>query len=291
MTKGLHKNSLRKVDNPHQWMIDDARQKVIQQIRAEVERLKKENANIRCEANEKYCLGYEDALNDLLSDLQEQPVCHYGDTPSEERCRYCSASCDARVTEQPVCEDVEKELERFLVENVDVCVDDDTDKVRIFDVDTGKGDIDITYTDLKAIARHFYELSRQGKPEMSEELETEVERCVYKPFFDLDGVAVKGATHYLTVEDVADIARHFAQWQKEQMMKEGLNAVKSCQFDKIERTIAGVFVKYGMDMQKQDMMEEAVEGEVTWDENGYNVIYPKKIQKEGKVKLLIVKEE
>lgn len=42
MTKGLHKNSLRKVDNPHQWMIDDARMELIQQIKAEVERLKKE---------------------------------------------------------------------------------------------------------------------------------------------------------------------------------------------------------------------------------------------------------
>ena len=28
-------------------------------------------------------------------------------------------------------------------------------------------------------------------------------------FFDLDGVAVKGATHYLTVEDIKDIAKHF----------------------------------------------------------------------------------
>ena len=28
-------------------------------------------------------------------------------------------------------------------------------------------------------------------------------------FFDLNGVAVKGATHYLTVEDVKDIAKHF----------------------------------------------------------------------------------
>lgn len=38
MTKGLHKNSLRKVDNPHQWMIDDARMELIQQIKAEIER-------------------------------------------------------------------------------------------------------------------------------------------------------------------------------------------------------------------------------------------------------------
>ncbi len=27
--------------------------------------------------------------------------------------------------------------------------------------------------------------------------------------FDLDGVAVAGATHYLTVEDIKDIAKHF----------------------------------------------------------------------------------
>lgn len=30
-----------------------------------------------------------------------------------------------------------------------------------------------------------------------------------RTLFDLDGVAVKGATHYLTVEDVKDIAKHF----------------------------------------------------------------------------------
>ena len=35
--KGLHKNSLQNVENPHQWMIDDAKMEVIQQIRAEVE--------------------------------------------------------------------------------------------------------------------------------------------------------------------------------------------------------------------------------------------------------------
>lgn len=55
---------------------------------------------------------------------------------------------------------------------------------------------------------------------------------------------------------------------KEQMMREGLDAVKSCQFDKIDKTIAGVFVKYGMDMQKQDMMKDAVEGEVVQDLKG-----------------------
>lgn len=33
-------------------------------------------------------------------------------------------------------------------------------------------------------------------------------------YFDLDGIAVKGATYYLTVEDLKDIARHFYELGK-----------------------------------------------------------------------------
>jgi hypothetical protein len=54
---------------------------------------------------------------------------------------------------------------------------------------------------------------------VSKDLEREIKHYVYDPYFDLNGVAVKGATDYLTVEDVADIARHFAQWQKKQEAK------------------------------------------------------------------------
>ena len=55
---------------------------------------------------------------------------------------------------------------------------------------------------------------------VSNDLEREIKHYVYDPYFDLNGVAVKEATDYLTVEDVADIARHFAQWQKKQEAKE-----------------------------------------------------------------------
>ena len=55
--------------------------------------------------------------------------------------------------------------------------------------------------------------SLQEQP-VNENLEEEIKRNVYDPLFDLNGVAIKGATGYLTVEDVADIARHFANWQK-----------------------------------------------------------------------------
>ena len=58
----------------------------------------------------------------------------------------------------------------------------------------------------------------EGEP-ASNDLEREIKHYVYDPYFDLNGVAVKGATDYLTVEDVADIARHFAQWQKKQEAK------------------------------------------------------------------------
>jgi len=44
------------------------------------------------------------------------------------------------------------------------------------------------------------------------DLEAEIERMIYDPLYDLDGVAIKYATKYITVEDVADLARHFAEW-------------------------------------------------------------------------------
>ena len=56
--------------------------------------------------------------------------------------------------------------------------------------------------------------------EPDKSLEEEIQHKVYDLLFDLDGVAFKGATAYATVDDVAYIARHFAQWQKEQMTKE-----------------------------------------------------------------------
>ena len=49
--------------------------------------------------------------------------------------------------------------------------------------------------------------SMQEEP-VSEGLEKELE-SIDQSLFDLNGVAVKGATHYLTVEDVKDIAKHF----------------------------------------------------------------------------------
>ena len=64
---------------------------------------------------------------------------------------------------------------------------------------------------------HGYDSSNENLvPEkeqpVCEGLEEEIKRCVYEPFFDLNGVAIKGSSSYISVEDVAEIARHFAQW-------------------------------------------------------------------------------
>ena len=76
------------------------------------------------------------------------------------------------------------------------------------------------FEDVKVFINHTLEVKEEP---VSNDLEREIKHYVYDPYFDLNGVAVKGATDYLTVEDVADIARHFAQWQKEQMITKACN--------------------------------------------------------------------
>lgn len=50
------------------------------------------------------------------------------------------------------------------------------------------------------------------------DLEKHLKEDIEDVFFDLDGVAVKGATYYITVEDVKYLAKHFYEL--------GLNAQK-----------------------------------------------------------------
>ncbi len=45
----------------------------IEKIKAEIERLKAENRNIRCQHNENYCIGYDDAFSDLLAVINSLP--------------------------------------------------------------------------------------------------------------------------------------------------------------------------------------------------------------------------
>ena len=41
------------------------------------------------------------------------------------------------------------------------------------------------------------------------DLEKHLKEDIEDVYFDLNGVAVKGATYYLTVEDIKEIAKHF----------------------------------------------------------------------------------
>lgn len=53
----------------------------------------------------------------------------------------------------------------------------------------------------------------------SEGLEEEIKRMVYDVVYDLDGPAIMGTSEYLSVEDIAYIARHFAEWGAEHLKK------------------------------------------------------------------------
>ena len=70
-----------------------------------------------------------------------------------------------------------------------------------------------------------------GKEHLSlevKEVDLEKELSILdRTLFDLDGVAVKGATHYLTVEDVKDLAKHFFEL--------GINTQKKDKDESIQR--------------------------------------------------------
>ena len=51
----------------------------------------------------------------------------------------------------------------------------------------------------------FIDALKVEEPDLEKHLKEDIDDVL----FDLNGVAVKGATHYLTVEDVKDIAKHF----------------------------------------------------------------------------------
>ena len=156
-----------------------------------------------------------------------------------------------------------------------------------------------------------------------EGLEEEIKRCIYEPFFDLNGVAIKGATDYISVEDVANLARHFyefgrqneavtdsvkfeegfktgrevgAREQKEQMMKSPLVSVGYMASEELQR----INYENGRKDMKEQMMKEAVEGKVDEKTFGYKTIRPdlkqldtilESLSEGDKVRIVIVKKE
>lgn len=60
---------------------------------------------------------------------------------------------------------------------------------------------------------HWIKTKIPSRPKISgNSLEEEIQNCIYNHFFDLDGIAIAGSTAYATVDDIAYIARHFAEW-------------------------------------------------------------------------------
>ena len=103
------------------------------------------------------------------------------------------------------------------------------------------------------------EVKEAKEESVSEDLEIEIKHCIYEPFFDLDGVAIKGATKYLTVEDIADIARYFANWQKGQDQETIELAEDHAMFA-------------GMEKMKEQLMAKAIDAEVKIDAGNYPYI-------------------
>lgn len=60
------------------------------------------------------------------------------------------------------------------------------------------------------------------KEPVSEDLEEAIQKTIHNHFFDLNGIAIAGTSVYATVDDMVYIAKHFANWQKEQMMKDAI---------------------------------------------------------------------
>ena len=180
--------------------------------------------------------------------------------------------------------------------------------------------------DIEATARHFYELGRQSKPKVSEDLEEEhlnpfklVAGCIDDTLKEKSKEASTneiedeinrwmGSTDCLpegvgitplpkVMEIVERTARHFAQWQREQM----ISALKNdgdlpIEFvDKFHEIDRNAF-QNGQENMKEQMMKEAVEGEVL--DLGINYLDLSLFGaeeigiKEGdKVRIVIVKED
>ena len=181
----------------------------------------------------------------------------------------------------------------------------------------------MTLAKFKVIARYFYGLGLGVNDKSEKPIPKDLEEAAKKycpddayPFGpaiinrDIRLAFIAGAKWQKEQdeEEQADlftiVALDAAQRAKEQMMKDGLDAVKSGQSNKIEKTIAGVFVKYGMDRQKEMMMKEAIHYVVQDDLDSHGASYnipfirigttalkPKGIGVGDKVRIIIVKEE
>ena len=228
---------------------------IIDQIRSEIERLMKENSSSSGLEGRVLDLTYEDGINTALNDVLE-----ILDT----------------LQEQPVCEDVEMEIKETELE---------------YQQRSERGEYPAS---IESIARHFYELGRQSKQKVCEELEEEIDR-LWNSFAD----EVEGPHNIFDV--YARLARHFAQWGAEHLRP--ADGKKWIYEDEYKKDLERLF-NDGKQAMKEQMMKEAVEGEVVTTNKYTSVRYLSRygtfryfygigggFQKGDKVKIIIVKED
>jgi len=281
----------------------------IETIRAEIERLKKEiypvkvgeqRVNRGPTSMESAALGALNTLMSRISTLQEQPV-----RPSVEDAMKELDEKIAKVKkagswknpelldemryEQPVCDGFEGEFAKF---------SNDVDAEHPFP---------ICVDEFKDFARHFYELGCRRTAEKYDEIEYKRQRadvcegvdCEIQKYISdrwkIDGINPITPVYLydFTLDELKECARHFAQWQKEKD-EEIINAVGDIPGD-----IEKAYHNGRKDMREQ-MMKEAVEGDVDEKTFGYKAIRPnlkqldtilETLSKGDKVKLIIIKED
>ena len=135
----------------------------------------------------------------------------------------------------------------------------------------------------------FLSTLESEKPMNQDELEKEIEW----EWNDCDGK--HSDTDYqiveLTKDDFSSLARHFAEWQKEQMMKDGNVILAEEDFDAEKEKS----MEWGYNLCKEQMMKEAVEGEVVKDISN-KLAVTAKINLDGfkfgdKVRVIVLKKE
>lgn len=259
MTKGLHKNSIQKVDNPHQWMIDDARMALIQQIKAEVERLKKnvDNSPLATEQIAGYLLALAD-MQKALSTLQEQPVENKEEFSDFESALFSAFS----------------DMWQSYMRGEEVNVAEHVRRVS---------------SELLKVA-----LKQNDQP-VCEGLEEEIERYFNDMYSDV--TPHERASDSQNEDASKEIARHFAQWQKEkdgkQWEEDGTIFIPLS----VHKEVKKLHYEQGKRDMKEQMLKEAVEGTVivpiydgddTWSAE---VTIPGRYEIGDKVRIIIVKED
>lgn len=138
---------------------------------------------------------------------------------------------------------------------------------------------------LDYIESYINTLSKQQQEQPCEDLEEEIKRYG------------KEEMPVVLESDLNDIARHFAEWQKEQMGEQARKELAKTDITLADLVAFDEGLKLGRRLERQDMLKDAVEG-VMIDSLRVQIMAPLNavIQREGlkdgdKMKILIVKED